>query len=97
MECLIPLDVFVDATTFTVTVTTVGNDYYDDTEGVTVRGKIRAEWTATKMTELGSTPDMDGTGYDGGSDQGDNGEDLNLEDVEELLRQLGQDLPDLPF
>jgi hypothetical protein len=53
-QCMVPPGIFDSAArTFTLTATAVGNDFYDTTGGITVRGKIRSEWSATKMPGMG--------------------------------------------
>ena len=39
---------------FTVEVIAVGNDFYSSTDGLTVFGRIRSEWSAQRMAGMGN-------------------------------------------
>jgi len=62
-SCKVPPSVFpAELSTFILTVTAVGNDFYSTADGITVRGKIRSEWTGMKMAGMPATPGMPGGG-----------------------------------
>lgn len=65
-SCTIPAGIFRGIDTFVLTVTAVGNDYFDRTVGLTVVGKIRSKWTCVKSKEMEGMQGMPGMG--GGED-----------------------------
>ncbi len=57
--CKVPPNVFTGKySMFILTVTAVGNDFYSVEDGITVRGKIRAEWQGMKMAMMMGMPGM---------------------------------------
>ena len=78
-SCNIPPGIFVDVDTFSIDVTAVGNDYFDDTAGLVVRGRIRSVWNAVKMS--GMPAGMPGFGMPGMG--GGQGTELQVEEEEE--------------
>jgi hypothetical protein len=49
-SCRVPAGIFpAEPSMFTLTVTAVGNDFYANTDGLVVYGKIRSEWVGMKM------------------------------------------------
>ena len=62
-SCKVPPNVFTGKyTMFKLTVTAVGNDFYSTDGGITVRGKIRAEWMGMKMGGMPGMPGAPGGG-----------------------------------
>jgi hypothetical protein len=58
-SCKVPPGVFTEEPfMFVLTVTAVGNDFYSDAGGITVRGRIRAKWTSMKMGMMPMMPGM---------------------------------------
>lgn len=53
-ECVVPPGMFEDVMMFTVEVIAVGNDFYSSTDGLTVFGRIRSEWSAQRMAGMGN-------------------------------------------
>lgn len=53
-SCRVPAEIFpAESTMFTLTVTAIGNDFYANTDGLVVYGKIRSEWMGMKMPGAG--------------------------------------------
>jgi hypothetical protein len=57
-SCKVPAGIFSDEDMLMLTVTAVGNDFYSRADGITVRGRIRSEWTAMKMGGMGGIPGL---------------------------------------
>jgi hypothetical protein len=73
-SCVVPAGIFPeDLDMFTLTVTAIGNDFYNKTDTLVTRGFIRAEWSAMKMNMpagLGMPDGMDAPGDDADDEVG---------------------------